>query len=195
MKAEYLQRGEALDYKNSTDAVIPAGAILDLKTRIGVAGTDIAPGAIGSVHVMGVFNMPKKSADDVKQGEALYFDSKSNGGEITKTSGDATTPAGFAAYDSGAEETTVAVNIGFPPAAAASAGSGGDIDSKLADYQKKITASGILKGDGNGTISAATAGTDYTGKIEVSGILKGNGDGTVVAASAGVDYATPSEAV
>lgn len=121
MKAEYLQRGEALDYKNGTDATIPAGAIVDLKTRIGVAGTDILPGAIGSVHVMGVFTMPKKSSEDIKQGEALYFDKESNDGEITKTGSDSTPPAGFAAYDSGAEETTVAVSIGAPPAPVAAA--------------------------------------------------------------------------
>lgn len=31
----------------------------------------------------------------------------------------------------------------------------------LSGYQAKITASGILKGDGNGSVSAAVAGTDY----------------------------------
>ena len=31
----------------------------------------------------------------------------------------------------------------------------------LSGYQTKITASGILKGDGNGSVSAAVAGTDY----------------------------------
>ena len=38
---------------------------------------------------------------------------------------------------------------------------GGDAYTALAGKQAKITASGILKGDGNGGVSAATAGTDY----------------------------------
>lgn len=195
MKAEYLQRGEALDYKNSTDAAIPAGAVIELVSRIGVAGTDIPAGALGSVHIVGVFVMPKKSSEEIKMGDPLYFDSKSEGGQLTKTGGEGITPAGFAAADAASEDATALVNIGFPPAAAAASGAGGDIDSKLANYQKKITASGILKGDGNGTITEAVAGTDYTGKITVKGILKGDGNGGVSQAQAGTDYANPSEAV
>lgn len=63
-------------------------------------------------------------------------------------------------------------------------GSGGDMSA----YQKKITASGILKCDGDGTVTAAVAGTDYTGKIEINGILKGDGKGNVTQAQAGTDY-------
>ena len=63
--------------------------------------------------------------------------------------------------------------------------------------QEKITATGILKGNGSGTVTAATAGTDYAtpeqvnvkqSKITATGILKGNGSGTVTAATAGTDY-------
>ena len=57
--ATYVQRGEALDYTNSTEAVIPAGSVISLTTRIGVAGTNIDPGAVGSIHVVGVFSMDK----------------------------------------------------------------------------------------------------------------------------------------
>lgn len=76
--------------------------------------------------------------------------------------------------------------------------------------QEEITASGLLKGDGSGNISAAQAGVDYQApltagtdyvtptqladkqdKITVSGILKGTGDGNVSAAVAGTDYQTP----
>lgn len=47
-----------------------------------------------------------------------------------------------------------------------------DLDGK----QNKITASGILKGDGQGGVSAATAGTDYQAPL-----------------TAGTDYATPAQ--
>lgn len=67
----------------------------------------------------------------------------------------------------------------------------------LTAKQDKITATGILKGSGNGSIASATAGTDYATPAQVSakqntitasGILKGNGSGTISAATAGTDY-------
>ncbi len=58
-------------------------------------------------------------------------------------------------------------------------------------YQAAITANGLLKGNGSGSISAATAGTDYQTAITASGILKGAGGGSVAAAVAGTDYQTP----
>lgn len=54
----------------------------------------------------------------------------------------------------------------------------GDIPTQASDIgaQAKITASGILKGDGAGGVSAATAGTDYQAPL-----------------TAGTDYATPTQ--
>ena len=54
MKAVYWQRGESLDYTNSGATVIEANSIIDLKTRIAVAGTSINPKETGSIHVAGV---------------------------------------------------------------------------------------------------------------------------------------------
>lgn len=114
MKAEYMQRGEALDYKNTTDAVIPAGSVIPLKTRVGVAGGDIAPGATGSLHVMGVFTMDKASDKEVAMGDALYFDEAS--GNLT-TDAEGNIPAGYAVADAASADATVQVSIGNPPAA------------------------------------------------------------------------------
>ena len=116
--ATYLQRGESLDYTNAGEATIPAGSVISLTTRIGVAGTDIPVGAVGSVHVIGVFSMEKTESQDIKMGDALYFDAET--GKITNV-GEGKVPAGYAAAPSGTTEKTVLVNIGFPPAAAASA--------------------------------------------------------------------------
>lgn len=54
----------------------------------------------------------------------------------------------------------------------------GDIPSQPSDIgaQEEITANGILKGDGQGGVSAATAGTDYQAPL-----------------TAGTDYATPAQ--
>ena len=57
--------------------------------------------------------------------------------------------------------------------------------------QATITATGILKGAGSGSVSAATAGTDYQSAITASGILKGYGNGFVATAVAGTDYQAP----
>lgn len=49
-KAEYWQRGETLDYKNTGTATIEANTVVIFGSRIGVAGTDIMPGEVGSLH-------------------------------------------------------------------------------------------------------------------------------------------------
>lgn len=61
----------------------------------------------------------------------------------------------------------------------ASLGSNGKVPGTQLDLsgkQDKITANGILKGDGQGGVSAATAGTDYQAPL-----------------TAGTDYATPTQ--
>lgn len=47
--------------------------MVNLATRIGVAGDDIAAGETGAVHVVGVFEMPKATGA-VTVGQALYWD-------------------------------------------------------------------------------------------------------------------------
>jgi len=57
---------------------------------------------------------------------------------------------------------------------------------------------GIIKADGGGNISAATAGTDYVAdEVDdvvgaISGIVKADGGGNISAATAGTDYLAPS---
>lgn len=65
----------------------------------------------------------------------------------------------------------------------------------ITDAQSQITASGLLKGAGAGSVSAAVAGTDYQAAITASGLLKGNGAGSVTAAVAGTDYLSPSATI
>lgn len=91
MKATFWQRGETLDYKNNTDAVIEENTVIDLGTRIGITGTYINPGETGSLHVCGIYEMPKKDETAIELGAAVYFDSTG----ITATEG--STPAGYAA--------------------------------------------------------------------------------------------------
>ena len=55
------------------------------------------------------------------------------------------------------------------------------IQTQINDKQAKITASGILKGDGSGGVTAATAGTDYAAASHAHGNITGGGDITATA--------------
>ena len=111
-KATYLQRGEALDFTNATSDIIEAGSIIALGDHIGVAGTNINPGEVGSVHVVGCFEIAKTTAsDEIAQGASVYFD----GTGITTTApsgeGKITTVIGYAAAASAATDATVLVKL------------------------------------------------------------------------------------
>ena len=65
------------------------------------------------------------------------------------------------------------------------------IKNDLAAKQPTITASGLLKGDGAGTVTAAD--TQEATLVDVpNGLLKGDGS-TISAAVAGTDYMTPTD--
>lgn len=106
-KAAFWQKGESLDYTNSTNATIEANTIMVYGSRIGVIGTDIKPGELGSIHVVGVFEMPLSDSDAVEAGTEVYWD----GDGITATAG-SNTKAGFAAQAAaaGAEKILVSIN-------------------------------------------------------------------------------------
>ncbi|MCM1245921.1 MAG: DUF2190 family protein [Roseburia sp.] len=78
MKAEYWQKGGALDYKNDTADTIVAGTVVRIQERIGIAGSDILPGGTGTLIVEGCFKMPKASGEAYDTGAALYVDPDNN---------------------------------------------------------------------------------------------------------------------
>ena len=113
-KGTYWQRGETLDYKNATDTKIEANTIISFGSRIGVAGTDILPGEIGSLHVTGVFEIPKTATEAIEMGESVYFDgegitNEENDGKTTPT---AYPIAGYAAQAAAAADNVILVKLG-----------------------------------------------------------------------------------
>ena len=106
--AEYLQRGEALDYTNATDNLIPHDTVVALKDRIGVTGCPIPPGKTGSLHMIGVFEIKKTGTAAIAMGQTVYFD----GTGITDTKGDDTPLAGYAAQAAAASDTVILVKLG-----------------------------------------------------------------------------------
>ena len=119
-KASYWQRGETLDYKNTGSSTIEANTVVELTGRVGIAGTDIAPGAEGDLHVCGVFEFDKTGTNEIAFGQPVYFDKTgitdaANNGE-TSGSKVAYTPAGFAAKAAAAGDALGIVDDGevFP---------------------------------------------------------------------------------
>ena len=104
--AVFWQRGEALDYLNSGSTTIEANTIVLYGSRIGVIGCDIAPGEVGSLHVAGVFRMPKTGTSAIAAGTDVYWD----GDGITNASS-GNTKAGFAAQAAEASATEILVGI------------------------------------------------------------------------------------
>lgn len=104
-KATYWQRGETLDYKNNTSATIEANTIIVIGKRIGVIGTTIYPGEKGSLHVSGIYSIPKTADVEIALGANVYFD----GTAITTTETD--TPAGYAVEAAAADAATVLVKL------------------------------------------------------------------------------------
>lgn len=127
MKATYLQRGEALDFVNKTESTIPAFTILVVGDMVGIAGTDIEPGATGVIYVCGVFEMPKSTHAAISMGTKVYFDGTGVTTDATATSEIETTEAEPGSEEPSAEEPnaeeseTVTVNNTFLGYAAADA--------------------------------------------------------------------------
>lgn len=104
----YRYRGDSINYVNDTEKDIAYGDIVSLRTRVGIAGTNIPAGATGSLHTVGVFEMPKAATVVIEQGAAVYFNTEN--GYVTTT--DTDVPCGWAIASATADDTFVAVKIG-----------------------------------------------------------------------------------
>lgn len=70
-----IQPGDALTWTNGTGSAVVSGQVVKFGTRtLGVAAVDIASAASGTVHLQGVFNVPKVSAAVWAAGEVLLWD-------------------------------------------------------------------------------------------------------------------------
>ena len=106
------ERGKPSIIKNTGATTIEANTVIELTGRVGIAGTDIAPGAEGDLHVCGVFEFDKTSQNEITFGQPVYFD-KTGITEASKDrSSNAYTPAGFAAKAAAAGDKKVLVKIG-----------------------------------------------------------------------------------
>lgn len=105
-KATYWQRGEAIDYTNATENLIEAGTVLVIGTKIGIAGCDIEPGALGSAHVEGVYKFAKGDAA-IDLGAAVTYDATTG----TMAAAESGAGNGYAVQAAAATDTEVLVKI------------------------------------------------------------------------------------
>lgn len=103
--AEYVQRGDNIDYTAADDIVYMQ--VIPLTARIGIALEAIPKGETGTVTLTGAFRLPAASVA-MTLGEKLYWDATA--GNVTATQGDIV--AGYATEAKAEAGTTVAVRIG-----------------------------------------------------------------------------------
>lgn len=108
MKAEYCHKGESLDYTNGSDSKIEANQVVSLRTRIGVAGTEINQKETGSIHVEGVFKLKKASSEAITMGTSVYYDESEQC--ITATAA-SNIPAGYATANTAESDYYVHVKL------------------------------------------------------------------------------------
>lgn len=80
---QYIQKGERLDFVNTTSNEIKYLDVIKGTDKIFIAAENIPAGAVGSVFAEGVFEIPAKKADVLTVGQKVYYTT-----QITK---DATT--------------------------------------------------------------------------------------------------------
>ncbi len=106
MKANYVTKGENINYTNPTDEAIEPGSVIILNGVAGIAACLIHPGELGTIATVGVWEMPK-GTESINIGDKLYYNADSD--IVTKT--ETAVYMGFAAEDSGESADIVRVAL------------------------------------------------------------------------------------
>ena len=82
MLARFVQKGESIDYRPETS--VAAGDVIVQDNLVGVARLDIPAGTLGSLAVIGVFDIAKDSSA-VAAGNAVYWNADAKKATTAKT--------------------------------------------------------------------------------------------------------------
>ena len=115
MIARYVQKGESIDDRPS--AAVAAGDVVALGTLIGMARLAIAAYTLGSLAVVGVFDVAK-AAGAIAAGAAVYWDA-ANHAATTAAAGNPYLGKAVLAAESADELARVLLNAPFVATAAA----------------------------------------------------------------------------
>ena len=73
MAKTYIQKGDAIDY--TAGGALASGAVIVIGVRVGVLLQALAAsGDVGSLQMLGVFELTKLTTDVVAQGALVYWD-------------------------------------------------------------------------------------------------------------------------
>jgi predicted RecA/RadA family phage recombinase len=103
-----VQIGNTIDYTNGGSTAIEYREVVSLTTRIGIAAEKIAAGAVGSLKVTEVWELPAVTGVAFSVGDALYWNTTN--GNLTKTNTDV--PAGWCVEAKASAGTVAKVKIG-----------------------------------------------------------------------------------
>lgn len=79
----FVEEGASVSYPNASGSTIASGAIVPMVTVCGIAVTDIANGASGTVALSGVYTVDKTTGEAWAIGTALYLVTAT--GKLTST--------------------------------------------------------------------------------------------------------------
>lgn len=122
MARNYVQPGDVINFVNTTNEDIAAGAVVVMgdavNATLGVALVDIPEGEAGAVG-FGVFDMPKVNAAVIAQGESVTWDvsvGQFDDNAATPAAGDVSGPSAIAFESKGAttDETILVKFTGVP---------------------------------------------------------------------------------
>ncbi len=88
--AQFIQKGDIVDYTNSGEAAIEYGQLIVEKDKVFVAAEEIAPGATGGVHASGVFEMAAETTAAFAFGQKIYYDATNKVATATAETGTST---------------------------------------------------------------------------------------------------------
>ena len=106
-KAEYIQRGDNIDY--TAEANIAYMEVVPLAARIGIALAEIPKGETGAVTLVGAFRFPAATGK-IDVGAEVYWDKTQK--NIVSASGASTVRAGYAIAPKEQADTVALVRIG-----------------------------------------------------------------------------------
>lgn len=108
-KGIYVQEGSILDYRNETAAEIKYCDVVPLTGAVGIAECSIPVGALGTISVCGVYELPAETTVAFTMGQKLYWNTTGNA--VTATVAD-NIPCGMAVTAKVQSAPTVRVRLG-----------------------------------------------------------------------------------
>ena len=108
--AVYIQKGDRIDFKNDTEAVIKSGDVVAMgANRIAVADCQIEVGAVGTLALTGVWEFPADTSAAIEFGAIAYWDASSKTMKAAKSASEF--PAGICVKKKESSAATVLVRL------------------------------------------------------------------------------------